>query len=141
MSQLAAFDMAGINALFKPRTIAVLGASDDPTKIGGRPVRYLKESGFAGQILPVNARRDTVQGLPAYPSIDAVPGEGDLAIIALPAQLVLENVRVCSDKGVRSVILFSAGFAEIGEEGRRAQEVITAIARDSGMRILGPNCL
>lgn len=134
-------DMDRIKALFQPRSIAVLGASNDPVKIGGRPIRYLKEGGFAGQILPVNARRDVVQGLTAYPSISEVPGEVDLAIIALPAQLVVDAVRACANKGVRSVILFSAGFAEISEEGARMQAKITAIANSTGMRILGPNCL
>lgn len=136
-----ALDLDRIKALFQPRSVAVLGASDDPTKIGGRPIRYLKSAGFAGRILPVNARRDTVQDLPAYPTIGDVPGEVDLAIVALPASLVVEAIQACADKGVRSVILFSAGFAEISEEGKQAQAKITAIARESGMRILGPNCL
>ncbi|WP_218573003.1 acetate--CoA ligase family protein [Pseudomonas sp. gcc21] len=121
--------------------MAVLGASDDTGKIGGRPIRYLKESGFQGRILPINPRRNQVQGLDAYPSIETAPGEIDLAIVALPSHLVIESIQACADRGVRAVILFSAGFAEIGVEGLRAQQQITEISRASGMRILGPNCL
>src|SRR5690606_3471673 len=110
-------------------------------KIGGRPIRYLREGGYPGKILPVNARRDTVQGLKAYPSVSAISEEIDLGIIALPSALVVDAVQECADAGVRSLIVFSAGFAEISEEGRQQQEKLTAIARKSGMRILGPNCL
>lgn len=134
-------ELERIRALFKPRSVAVLGASDDPGKIGGRPIRYLLENGFEGKILPVNPGRDTVQGLKAYPSVGAVSDPVDLAIIALPARLVVNAVQECADAGVRSLIVFSAGFAEIGEEGSAAQDEMTAIARNSGMRILGPNCL
>lgn len=130
-----------IRALFQPNTVAILGASDDSAKIGGRPLRYLQESGFQGRVYPINPRRETVQGLPAYPDIHAVPGDIDLAIVALPAEHVLTTIEACAERGVRTVILFSAGFAEIGEAGKHAQARITDIARRSGMRILGPNCL
>lgn len=136
-----ALDLDRIRALFQPGSVAVLGASDDIGKIGGRPIRYLKESGFEGRILPINPRRDQVQGLDAYPSIEAAPGDIDLAIVALPSHLVVETIQACADRGVRAVILFSAGFAEVGGEGLRVQQQITEIARASGMRILGPNCL
>lgn len=141
MSTLPTLDLERIRALFQPNSVAVLGASDDTGKIGGRPIRYLKESGFKGRILPVNPRRDKVQGLDAFSSIEEIPGEIDLAIVALPPHLVVETIQACADRGVGAVILFSAGFAEIGEEGLQAQQQITRIARTSGMRILGPNCL
>ncbi|QJD59883.1 acetate--CoA ligase family protein [Pseudomonas sp. gcc21] len=141
MSTSPALDPERIRSLFQPRSVAVLGASDDTGKIGGRPIRYLKESGFQGRILPINPRRNQVQGLDAYPSIETAPGEIDLAIVALPSHLVIESIQACADRGVRAVILFSAGFAEIGVEGLRAQQQITEISRASGMRILGPNCL
>jgi acetate---CoA ligase (ADP-forming) len=134
-------NITGLQAMFQPRAVAVLGASDDPTKVGGRPIRYLREAGFGGAILPINARRDRVQGVAAYPSIADVTGEVDLAIVALPASLAVDAVRECADKGVRAVIVFSAGFAEIGEAGCAAQTRMADTARASGMRILGPNCL
>ncbi|ARB47936.1 hypothetical protein P40_11645 [Alloalcanivorax xenomutans] len=130
-----------MRALFQPDTVAILGASDDSGKISGRPVRYLKESGFKGRVFPINPRRETVQGLTAYPDIHSVPENIDLAIVALPAKQVLEAIEACAEKGVSAVILFSAGFAEIGEEGYHVQARISEIARRSGMRILGPNCL
>lgn len=135
------FDFKGLKAMFQPASIAVLGASESPKKIGARPIRYLKRSGYAGRILPVNPGREVVQELPAYPSIGAVPEAVDLAIIALPAGVVIDAVRECADAGVKSVIIFSAGFAESGTEaGRAAQAEIGAIARETGMRVLGPNC-
>ncbi|WP_101675270.1 acetate--CoA ligase family protein [Alloalcanivorax mobilis] len=137
----APLDFSRLRALFQPSSVAILGASDDPAKISGRTVRYLLESGYKGRILPINPRRDQVQGLQAYPAVEQVPGDIDLAIVALPATLVLEAVQACADRGVRALILFSAGFAETGEAGRRQQARLTRIARESGMRILGPNCL
>ena len=131
----------GLELLFRPASVAVLGASIDPSKIGGRPVRYLKEAGFRGGIYPVNPKYKEVQGLTAYPSVGDIEEPIELAIIALPAQAVVEAVRACSAKGVRAALIFSAGFAEIGDEGRRMQEEIASIARSSGIRILGPNCL
>ena len=131
----------GLELLFRPASVAVLGASIDPSKIGGRPVRYLKEAGFRGSLYPVNPKYKEVQGLTAYPSVGAIEEPIELAIIALPAHAVVEAVRACSAKGVRAALIFSAGFAEIGDEGRRMQEEIASIARSSGIRILGPNCL
>ncbi|HET6519176.1 MAG TPA: CoA-binding protein, partial [Geminicoccaceae bacterium] len=132
---------ASLESLLNPSSVAILGASDDPGRIGGRPLRYMLEAGFAGRIYPVNARRKTVQGLAAYPGIADVPEPVDFALLALPAALGVEAVEACAAKGVRAMVIFSAGFAETGAEGRGLQERIAAIARRSGMRIVGPNCL
>ena len=130
-----------LTALLHPRSIAIIGASDDPARIGGRPLAYTRDAGFAGPIFPVNPRRATVQGLPAFPTIGDVPGPVDTAIIAVPAPAVVETAEACAGAGVKAVVVFSAGFAETGGEGRRRQDAMTAIARASGMRIVGPNCL
>ncbi len=130
-----------IDSLLGARSVAVLGASDDPTRIGGRPIAYMKEAGFAGPVYPVNPKRETVQGLPAYPSIADVPGPVDQVIVAVAAGQVLPTLEACAQKGVRSAVVFSAGFAEMGPEGAKAQDEIAALARRTGMRVLGPNCL
>lgn len=128
-------------ALFEPRSVAVIGASDDPARIGGRPLRYLARGGFAGAVYPVNPNRDSVQGIKAWPDVTSIPFPVDVAIIALPADQAVEAVRACASRSVQAVILFSAGFAEVGPEGAALQREIAAVARQSGMRVLGPNCL
>jgi acyl-CoA synthetase (NDP forming) len=130
-----------LDALFRPRSVAILGASDDPNRISGRPVRYLIEGGFTGEIYPVNPNRTTVQGLTAYPSLTAVPGVPDVALLAVPAGLTEAAVKECVEKGVRGAVIFSAGYAESGEEGLAIQQRISDIAREGGLRLLGPNCL
>lgn len=132
---------AGLDALFAPRSIALVGASDDAARIGGRPLRYLKGSGYQGRVYPVNPRRETVQGEQAWPSIAALPEVPDLALLAVPAAATRQAVEDCVAAGVRAAIIFAAGFAEMGEEGREEQARIVAIARAGGLRLLGPNCL
>jgi acyl-CoA synthetase (NDP forming) len=133
--------MTSLAPLLAPRSVALVGASDDPQRIGGRPLRYLREAGFSGAVYPVNPRRPSVQGVPAYGSIEALPETPDVAILAVPAAGTLEAVRACADRGVQAAIVFSAGFAEADEAGRATQEEMAGIARESGMRLLGPNCL
>jgi len=130
-----------LRALFAPESVAIVGASDDPDRLSGRPIRYLLEAGYAGAIYPVNPNRDRVQGLPAYSSIAALPQTPAVALIVVPAKAVREAVIACAQRGVRGVYLLSGGFAESGEEGERSQREIQRIARDAGMRLLGPNCL
>jgi acyl-CoA synthetase (NDP forming) len=131
----------GLDALMTPRSIAIIGASQDATKIGGRPVELLRRYGYAGQVYPVNPKAAMVQGLQAYASLEAVPEAPDLAIVAVDAEKAPEAVEQCAERGVRSVIVFSSGFAELGEKGRAMQERLRAAARRTGMRVLGPNCL
>ena len=130
-----------LETVFRPNSVAILGASTDETKIGGRPVRYLKHYGFGGPIYPVNPNYAEVQGLPAYKSILDVEGDVDLALIALPAAMILQAIRECVDKGVKAVVIFSSGFAETGDEGGEAQLEMRRIADAAGMRIVGPNCM
>ena len=130
-----------IHRFLNPQTVAVIGASDDSGKFGGRVLEYLLKFGFPGTIVPVNARAKTVRGLPAVPSIKASPDPVDVAIMAVPADLALESVRECAASGVGACILITAQFAEMGEEGARRQAEIVRVARERGMRLLGPNCL
>lgn len=130
-----------LDALLAPRSVAVIGASDDPRRIGGRPLSYLLTRGFAGEVLAVNPSRDTVQGQPALSSLEDAERAPDLAIVAVPAAAVIATLEACAARGVGAAVVFSSGFAETGGDGSAAQRAMTAIARGSGMRILGPNCL
>ncbi len=132
---------SSLDALLAPRSVAIIGASDDPSRVGGRPLRYAKAAGFRGGIYPINPKRDIIQGLRGYPSIDDVPEVPDVAIVAVPAAHVIATVEACAAKGVSAVILFSAGFAEAGPAGAADQARLGEIAAETGMRILGPNCL
>ena len=132
---------ASLDPLVRPRSVAVVGASDDPTRIGGRPIAYMKAQGFQGSVWPVNPRRERVQGLPAFASVSALPEAPDAAIVAVPVEAALEAVEELGRKGCKGVIAFTAGFAEVDEAGARAQAALVDRARAHGMRLLGPNCL
>ena len=140
MSATARF--AGLTPLLAPRSIAILGASNDATRIGGRPIAFMKAAGqFQGAIWPVNPNRTEVQGLPAYPSVAALPETPDAAIIAVPAALAEQAVEDLGARGTKAAVMFTAGFAEVDAAGEAAQARMVASARKHGMRLLGPNCL
>lgn len=128
-----------LDPLFKPNSIAVIGASGDENRIGGRPLKYLVQSGYSGRIYPVNPRYENLQGLKCFPDVASLPEPVDLAVIALGADHVLPTVRDLIAQGARSAIVFASEFAEHDEAGKRRQDELTAIARESGIRILGPN--
>jgi acyl-CoA synthetase (NDP forming) len=131
-----------LDALFAPRSIAFVGASGDPTRIGGRPLSYCLRERFAGPLYPINAGRSEVQGLTAYASIDAVPeAEIDLAVIAIAPGLVADAIRDAGRKGVKATVILSSGFAEVGESGAALQSEMLDAARTAGIRLLGPNSL
>ena len=130
-----------LDDLIAPRSIAIVGASDDPTRIGGRPLSHMINQKFDGAVYPVNPKRDTVQGLQAYPSLDDVPGDVDFALIAVPAHLVADQVRAAGRKNAKTAMVFSSGFAETGDEGAALQDELTKVAHDTGVRVIGPNCL
>ena len=131
----------GLEAVFNPRSIALIGASDDSTKIGGRPLQFLQRYGYAGGIYPVNRRGGTVQSLPAYASVADLPETPDLAVVTAPPESVPEAIRASAARGVRAAVVISSGFSEMGAAGQALQQQIGDIARASGMRIVGPNCL
>ena len=132
---------AGLTPLLAPRSVAVLGASSDPTRISGRPIAYMKAQGFQGSLYPVNPNRDEIQGLKAYKSIADLPEVPDVAIVAIAAEHVPAAVDELGKKGCKAIVMFSAGFAEMDEAGEEVQKRMVANARSHGMRLLGPNCL
>lgn len=131
----------GMEAIFRPRSIAILGASQDAAKIGGRPAQFLRKYGFPGAVYPVNPRATDVQGYTAYPSVEAIPETPDLAIIAVAAEAVPDAIAACAAKGTQAAVVFSSGFSEMGEAGEALQQRIRDIAAQTGIRVLGPNCL
>ncbi|MBI2466621.1 MAG: CoA-binding protein, partial [Candidatus Rokubacteria bacterium] len=128
-------------AFLDPGSVAVIGASRDPSKVGGSVLANLRSAGFAGRVIPVNARADRVQGLPAVPSLLAVDDPVDLAVVAVPAPAVLPVLKECAAKGVGGAIVISAGFREIGGEGEAREAELRAWLREHPLRVLGPNCL
>jgi acyl-CoA synthetase (NDP forming)/RimJ/RimL family protein N-acetyltransferase len=130
-----------IGRLLTPSSVAVVGASNDPDKIGNALLRHLLDYGFAGPIYPVNPGARHVRGVPAYADIESIPDDVDLAMLAVPADEVARVVEACRRKRVRGLVVVSGGFGEAGPEGRAAERQLVAAARASGMRVVGPNCL
>ena len=111
------------------------------SSIGGRLFHNLLMSEFHGAVYPVNPKADVVHGVVAYPTVTAVPGEVDVAFVVVPATHVSDVARECGAKGVRGLVVISAGFAEVGGDGPARQDDLVQICRDHGMRIIGPNCM
>lgn len=132
--------LAPIAAMLTPRSIAVIGASND-MEYGGRVIANLKSGGYAGPIFPVNPKHSEIQGLKAYADVRDIPGPVDLAVLVVPARLMGEVVAACGQKGIRAGAIISAGFAEQGPEGLERQREVVRIARTYGMRLSGPNSL
>ena len=132
---------AAVATFLRARSVVVIGASRDPRSIGGRVFRNLVLEPFAGVVTPVNPNASSVQGVRAYPSVEDVPGEVELAFLAVPAAVVLEAARQCAIKGVRALVVISAGFAESDATGAARQSELLEICRTSGMRLIGPNCM
>jgi acetate---CoA ligase (ADP-forming) len=109
--------------------------------VGTAVVRNLRAAAFPGPIFPVNPSATTIQGLPAYATVEDIPGPVDLAIVAVPAKLVIDVAEQCGRKGVHALIVLTAGFAEVGAEGKQRQTALLRICRSYGMRIIGPNCI
>lgn len=125
---------------FKPKSVAVIGASKDPKKDGNIIVNNIINSDFRGAIYPVNPTADEVLGKKAFPSLRDIPGEVDLAVIIIPARFCVQAMEDCASKGVKAVIIESMGFTETGAPGKKIQDQIEAIARKAGIRVMGPNC-
>ena len=130
-----------IRRLFEAQSIALLGASDDPTRIGGRPLRLLRKFGFSGMIVPINVHRSVVQGERSYPSLRDVPHPVDLAIVALRADLVPKSISDCIDLGVGSIVVYTSGLGELGSEGGEVEFQMASLAEKHNVALLGPNCL
>ena len=125
--------------LFKPKTVAFVGASNSQAKWGGIVFRNIVRGGFKGTLYPVNPKEATIQGQQAFQSVLDIPGEVDLAILVVPAAAIPEAVTECVKKGIKAGVVITAGFAELGDEGRRLQEEMLERARAGGMVLVGPN--
>jgi acetyl coenzyme A synthetase (ADP forming)-like protein len=130
-----------LDAFFSPRGIAVVGASTDPHKLGYGVVRNLVEYHYRGPIYPINPSARELLGYRCYPSVSAVPDPVDLAVVIVPAALVVEMVEECGERGIKNAIVVSGGFAETGEEGLEREKALAAAAKRNGMRLIGPNCI
>ena len=130
-----------LEPLFYPRSVAVLGASQNPNKLGYIQMKALIDGKFGGEIFPINPKSSEIEGLPCYPSITDVPTPVDLAIFCVSANQIQQSLEECAQKKVKAAIIFASGFSETGEEGARQQEVLAEIARKNNIRIIGPNCV
>jgi len=130
-----------LDSLFKPRSIAVIGASHDPRKVGHAVLNNLIRHKYRGKLCPVNPSGGEILGLQTYTTVSAIGDNIDLAVIALPASIVPGSLRECTAAGIKSAVILSAGFKEAGKEGTRLEEELRTISKDRGIRILGPNCL
>jgi acetyl coenzyme A synthetase (ADP forming)-like protein len=130
-----------LKPIFSPRTIAVVGASRSPSKIGYEILQNILVQGYKGKVIPINPETPQIMGLKAQPSVLAVKEDIDLAIIAVPAEFVPKVVSECARKKVKGVIVISSGFAEVGGRGKELEEEILQIARKGGIRLIGPNTL
>lgn len=128
-------------ALFSPERIALVGASADPSKLTSRPMRVLHRNGYSGLLLPVSSECAEIDGLRTFPALADIPGGADHALIMTPATAVAGAIEDCAAAGVKVATVLSAGFAELGGSGVRRQEALVAVARRTGMRLLGPNSL
>lgn len=133
--------MTPLDALFSPRSVAVLGASRNPAKLGHRLLKNVREGGFAGPLYPVNPSGEAILGLPSVGTVAELPPGIDLALVSLPAPEVLPAVEGLAARGVRAAVILSSGFGEVDEHGRREQQALRALAAGTGMRLVGPNCM
>jgi acetate---CoA ligase (ADP-forming) len=130
---------SGLKIFFEPKSVAVVGASRTPGKIGNTILRNLLKLGYEGQIFPVNPRAEEIEGLQSYASVAAIPEAVELVVMAIPAHLVLEVMRDCQKKMVKGVVIISSGFSEAGKEGMERQRELVRVAAEAGIRIVGPN--
>jgi len=133
--------MRDINTLFKPKSVAVIGASNKPGKVGNFVIKNVINSNFQGAIYPVNPNEETVEGLKNYRSIFEIENEIDLAIFAIPASAVIQSAEECRQKGVKNLIVLAAGFKEIGEQGALLEKQLVETCEKYEMNLLGPNCI
>ena len=133
--------VAAVKSFLEPRSVAVVGASRRRGTIGGEILHNLLTSGFSGPVYPVNDKAPVVQSVSAYPSVEEIPGPVDLAVIAVPAELVVGAARDCAAAGVKALLVVSSGFAETGPEGAASQRELIEVCRAAGIRIVGPNCM
>jgi acetyltransferase len=130
-----------LESFFNPKSIAIVGASRQKGKVGYEILVNMIGAGYEGEIYPVNPKTDTIEGLKCYPDLQSIGQTPDLVVIIIPAKFVPEMMKHCAKVGAKSVIIITAGFKEVGEEGRKLEKQVVQIARQAGIRIIGPNCL
>lgn len=129
-----------LKALFQPKSVALIGASGTPGKLGYDILHNLMQAGFEGPIYPINPKADEILGLPAYKDVGSTPAPPELAVIVIPSKMVVGAVEECGKAGVRAAIVITGGFAEAGQEGERLQAELARTAEKYGVRVVGPNC-
>ncbi|MGX9728207.1 MAG: bifunctional acetate--CoA ligase family protein/GNAT family N-acetyltransferase [Candidatus Electronema sp. VV] len=130
-----------LSTLFEPKSVAVFGASDRACAVGNLVFKNMIEGGFAGEVYPINPKRDEVQGRKAYPDLKSIGQPVDLAVITTPASTVPGIIEACGNYGIRSAVIISAGFREVGPQGLKLEQAVLETARRHGLRFVGPNCL
>lgn len=131
----------GLETLFLPRSIAVVGASPNSAAPHGKAYKTLLENGYGGKVYAVNPNHTSIHGQPCYAGLEEIPAEVELAVIAVASERVMDALRECVHKGVRSAVILTSGFGEASDGGRKTEEEMAALAQKSGMRIMGPNCV
>ncbi len=130
-----------LDSLFRPESVAVVGASRSPGTIGWQIVDNLLRHGYRGVVYPVNPNARAVHSIPAYPSVSAIPGDVEMAVVVVPKEHVVEVAAACAEKGVEGMVVISAGFREVGGEGVERERRLMEIVREHGIRLVGPNCM
>lgn len=132
--------LASLDSIFRPKSVAVIGASTVPGKLGHDILANLKNGGFAGPLYPINPKADEIIGLKVYQAITETPTPAELAVVVIPAKLVTPTLEQCAQAGVKAAIVITGGFAEAGEAGERLQDEMAQTIRKTGLRVIGPNC-
>ncbi len=130
-----------LDPLLQPRSIAMVGASNNPGRIGGMPLDLLRHFHYAGEVYPINPKYEEVFGYRCFPDVEALPSAPDLVVLAIAAEDVTDMLERCHAKGIRAAIVYAAGFAEAGSAGEELQAKLEQFAQRTGMAIAGPNCM
>ncbi len=138
---MTSFAAPDLKYLFEPRSVAIVGASKDEWKSGGMFINSMLKDSYAGVIYPINHKESLIMGLKCFPDLSSIPGEVDLAVLAIPARSIPEAMEDCARKSVKFAVVHSVGFSEMGDEGREAEKRMVSIAREGGVRVIGPNCM
>ena len=132
--------LASLTPIFKPKSVAVIGASTAPGKLGHDILANLKNGGFPGPLYPINPKAEEILGLKVYKNIADTPAAPELAVVVVPAKIVAPTLEQCAAKGVKAAIVITGGFAEAGPDGERLQDELAQVVRQTGLRVIGPNC-
>ncbi|MEM5787924.1 MAG: CoA-binding protein, partial [Syntrophobacteraceae bacterium] len=131
---------ANLSFLFNPSSVAVIGASDSPGKLGHEILKNLKEGGYPGALYPINPKSERILGIDCFANVKDIPGQVDLAVVIIPSRMVAKAVRECGERGVKGAVVISGGFSEAGSEGAVLQKELARVAAESNIRLVGPNC-